>query len=92
MRCTKYKIKECCGGSSTSLKLDGSISSDMIAHFCNYGFKESGHFTKNGILYLQNENVVLSGAIGSNTISVKCKSNNCLEYLNEIEKILENIT
>ena len=91
MKFTRYKIKECCGGSSTSLKLDSYISTHLISYLTNFGFKESEHFTKNGIMYIQNKSVILSGAFGANTLSVKCKSSDCADQLDELEKILANM-
>lgn len=72
------------------MKISSPISMEMISYFIGVGFRESEHFTKNGILYVQNNDIILNGAVGSNTLSVKCKTDNCENSLNELEKILSN--
>jgi len=42
-------------------------------------------------MYIQNKSVILSGAFGANTLSVKCKSSDCADQLDELEKILANM-
>lgn len=88
---TRYKVKECCGKSSASIKLDKPISMETIKFLSAYNFKELEHFTKNGILYLESKDIAISGSIGANIIGIKCKSSNCDESLDELEKILENM-
>jgi hypothetical protein len=83
-------MNQCCGGKSTSIKIDRPISKEIISYLAGFGFRESEHFTQNGILYVQNDDITLNGAMGSNTISVKCRSSNCENSLDELEKILLN--
>lgn len=78
-----------CGG-SIAFKLDRSLTKDIIAIFISNGFKEYPHFTKAGILYVENEGIMAQGTFGSTTIQTKCKKKDCDNFLNDFEHLLTN--
>lgn len=87
MQFKRFNIQACCGKTSIIYQLNKSISADFISFFEGYGFGEMNNFTKAGILYLQGENFILTGAFGSDKLQVKCRKSNCEQYLSELENI-----
>lgn len=81
-------MQACCGKSSVAFKLDTPFSKDNLPYLVNAGFVEAKHFTKAGMLYIENHSLILTGAFNSNIIHAKCKVNDCANLLNDIEKLL----
>jgi hypothetical protein len=88
MKYKKFNIQSCCGKTSIIYQIGKAISFELITFFETNGFKESKNFTKSGILYVQNSDLVITGAFGSDKLQVKCKKTNCDEILSNIENIL----
>lgn len=80
----------CCSSKSTFFKLSEPISNKLLSYLTDNGFNELKHFTKMGLLYVENQNLILSGSIGSNKIQVKCKKRDCDQYLLEAENLINN--
>lgn len=89
MDVVRYIIKECCGSTASVIKLDRPLSIDIFDYLKLSGFEESPHFTKCGIVYVENDGIIITAPFGSNNVTVKCKSKNCQEYLEALEKILK---
>lgn len=89
MKVEKLLFKSCCGGISTVLKINKSISLKLLEYFKINNFKENPSFTKSGILYIENEDVILTGAIGSNQIQIKCRNKNCETVIATVTTYLE---
>ena len=91
MNITRHTIQACCGKSSIIFKTDQSISTYHLSELFKYGFNEHKHFTKAGILYVDNNYFVITGPIGSDRLQIKCKIDDCSIQLNELELILQKI-
>jgi hypothetical protein len=87
----KFAVKGCCGKTSFLFKIDYTISDSLLNILKNSGYMESPVLTKSGILYVDNSEVILTGAFGSNTLQVKCKKINCEEIVSKLEIFLQNI-
>lgn len=90
MKIDKLEIKSCCGNKSLILKIDKPITHNFLNLLIANGFKEQQHFTKAGILYADNQEMIIISPLGSNRIQIKCKKNNCEEKISDLEKLLDN--
>lgn len=91
MNIEKFSIKGCCGKTSILLKIDSTISHQLLNSLKSEGYVESPVLTKSGILYVDNAEAILTGTFGSNSLQIKCKKDNCEEIVSKIEKLLQNI-
>ena len=89
MKIERHSIQACCGKTAIIFKTDQPLTKNHITFFINNGFIEQAHFTKAGILYVDNLDFILTGPIGSNRLTVKCKHNDCVEKLNNLEALLQ---
>lgn len=49
------------------------------------------HMTNAGILYVENDDYILSGPIGSDKLQLKCKRGICEEHSKTVEQVLNVI-
>jgi hypothetical protein len=91
MKIDRYVIQACCKKVQIVFRLDRPITLSLIEIFKNNGFKELAHFTKAGLMYVENADGVVSGPIGADKLNVKCKKDNCEPFLNNIEQLLISI-
>ena len=87
MKATRYNIKACCGKTNIIFKTDATITNNTLQSLVKLGFIESEHFTKAGILYVDNSDFIVTAPIGSNRLEVKCKKNDCNQKINEFEEL-----
>lgn len=87
----KTKQKSCCGKSQIKLEFDFALDKEHLKYFLNSNFIESKAYTSVGILYLEDDNLVIMGPFGSNRLQVKCKNANCDASVSIVETILQNI-
>jgi hypothetical protein len=80
----KFNTKTCCGKILVTWKLGFQVTKELINYLSN-SFKEHNHFTKSGMLYMDNQSLVISGQLGSNSIQIRCKSKNCEQAMNDLE-------
>lgn len=89
---TKYITLACCGTTNITFKIDQPITRHLLERFKQEGFEELEHFTKNGMLYIFDKKLIISGSFGSTTLTVKLKSNiNSEETIINFEELLKNI-
>jgi|TARA_R110000868_G_scaffold99024_3_gene272628 hypothetical protein len=88
LKIEKFNIQACCGGTAIIYKVSPAISKEFQSQLINLGFVESAHFTKAGILYVDNLDFIVSGPFGTNKLQVKCKKKNCEQALNNFEALL----
>jgi hypothetical protein len=55
------------------------------------GFSENPSFTNAGILHLDNSLFTLTGPLGSDRLTIKCKLPECTEKLNDLEVLLNSL-
>lgn len=91
MKVERFKIKICCGKQGVVFKTDRPVTKDILNFLVKSGFKESDHFTKAGILYVDNLDLVITGPIGSDKLQIKCRNLDCEEKINNLENLLLNI-
>lgn len=87
MKVERFLSKACCGTTAVSLKVDCSISKDFLPLLVGNGFTEAKHFTAAGLLYVENESMVVTGSFGQRLLQIKCKKA-CEESINSFEKLL----
>ena len=92
MKVERLTVPACCGNTGIMFKTDQPISLSHKDSLVKLGFTEREHFTKAGILYVDNLEFTLTGPIGSDRLQVKCRVANCdAQKLNNLEAILNNI-
>ena len=95
MRVEKLTVQSCgsCGGNKQySFKIDRPIATPLLEVFIKYGFVEAKHFTKVGLLYVDSDDLIVSGPMGKNRLNVKCKKSDCDQILNDFENLLSTIS
>ena len=88
MKVERISVQTCCGGMGLFFKTDQGLTADFITKLVELGFKELPQFTKAGIIYVDNVDLIVTGPLGSDRLQVKCKSADCAEKLNEFEALL----
>lgn len=88
MKIIRHTIQACCGRTSMIFKTDQPISKKTLESLVLIGFKESPQFTKAGILYVDNLDLIITGPFGSDRLQVKCKNSDCAKKINDFEELL----
>ena len=91
MKVERYTVKACCGGKSIIFKTDEPLTAQFLEFLKTNGFREAVQFTKAGIIYADNPDLIVTGPIGSNRLQVKCRLLNeveCNQKLNDFEEFL----
>lgn len=88
MKVERFLIQACCNKKQTVLKLDRPLDKAILAVLKSNGFNEAEHFTKAGMLYADNLDLIVTGPFGGDRINVKCKKADCDQILNEFEALL----
>jgi hypothetical protein len=91
MQIERFTVQACCGKTSLIFKTDRPIFASDIQALVNFGFTEAKHFTKAGILYVDNSDLIITGPIGSDRLQVKCKIADCDQKLNDFEVLLQQL-
>lgn len=91
MKAQRFTIQACCGRTSIIFKTDTPITSNTLKSLIKLGFIETEHFTKAGILYVDNMDFIITGPLGSDRLQVKCKKSDCNEKINDFENLLPQL-
>jgi hypothetical protein len=91
MKIQRIHIQACCGRTATIFKVDEPLSAKHIQGLTKHGFVEAPHFTKAGILYMDNPDFNLTGPIGSDRLSVNCRHADCAQKMNDLEALLQQL-
>ena len=91
MKVERFHIQACCGRTAIIFKTDQPLSKDHLAKLIAAGYTEAPHFTKAGILYADNPDFILTGPLGSDRLTVKCKKAECNQKLNDLEGLLQQM-
>lgn len=91
MKAEKFVVQACCGKTSIMFKTDTPITTNTLKSLVNLGFIEAQHFTQSGILYVDNQDLIITGPIGSDRLQVKCKKSNCNQKVQEFEALLPQL-
>jgi len=92
MKVERFSEKACCNkGKNITFKIDRPITAPLIQFLVEQGFREAAHFTKAGMLYVDNSDLIITGPIGANRINVKCKKDDCDQIINDFQELLTKI-
>jgi hypothetical protein len=93
MKLEKFVVQACCGRKAVIYRTDQSLSKDHISGLVARGFTEAAHFTQSGILYVDNPDFTLTGPLGSDRLTVKCKhaEAECNQKINDLEVLLQQL-
>lgn len=91
MQIERHTVQACCGKTSLIFKTDRPIMPNDVQALVDLGFTESAHFTKAGILYVDNSDLIITGPIGSDRLQVKCKILDCTQKVNDFEVLLQQL-
>jgi hypothetical protein len=91
MQVEQKHIKACCGRQQTTLVLSKPLELEYIQQFLNAGFKSISSYSKQGIFYVANNDIVALGPIGSNRLDLQRKTVKSDEAIAIITHILETI-
>jgi len=93
MKVERFSIQACCGKTNLVFKTDCPLTKSHIDALVNMGWKTADHFIKVGILYVYNSDFIMTGPIGSDRLTVKCrhKAAECTEKLNNLEVLLQQV-
>jgi hypothetical protein len=91
MKSQRFTITACCGKTSLIFKIDQPLTKVHLAALVNLGFREAAHFTKAGVLYVDNLDLIVTGPFGSDRLQVKCKVADCHQKLNDFEVLLTQL-
>jgi hypothetical protein len=76
-----------CGGKSIAFKLEKTLTKDILP-LLKDKYIVQDHFLLAGILYVENEGIIATGAFGSTTLQTSCKNSECSKYIDQLEGIL----
>ena len=68
--------------------MDAPLSKNYLPYLLDQGFIAAKMHLEAGLLYAENNAVILSGPFGQNVVHAKCKVNDCTEFLNKVEELL----
>ena len=91
MNVERFTIQACCGRKAIILKTDRPLTKERLNAIVQLGFVESPHFTKAGILYVDNLDFTMTGPLGSDRLTVKCKHADCASKMNDLEVLLQQV-
>lgn len=93
MKVERFTIQACCGRTAILLKTDCPLNKTHLETLKGWGWIESSHFTQAGILYVDNPDFNMSGPFGADRLTVKCKHKHaeCIQKLNDLEVLLQQV-
>lgn len=93
MKVERFTIQACCGRTAIVFKTNRPIIKTDIEKLVSMGWIEFEHFTKAGILHVDNPDFSMMGPLGSDRLTVKCKRKQaeCTQKLNDLEGLLQQL-
>ena len=88
MKVERIILPACCGNKQIIFKFDRPIQQDIINYLKSNEFIESENFTKVGMLYMHNSDIIVSAPMGADRVNVRCKKSACEQILNDFEALL----
>lgn len=88
MKLERFTVQACCGRTNIVFKIDRPLTVQFLTDLVAKGFTEDSKFTKAGLLYVDNLDFILTGALGGDKLQAKCKQQDCDQKLNELEGLL----
>ena len=82
----KHTLKSCCGSRSHIWLLEGSpIRKSHVEAFTAAGYVVPPNFTQSGVFYATRGGVIVTGAFGTQRLSVRCSGPDCESKLAQLE-------
>ena len=92
MEVNRVSVKPCnCGKPFLIFQVNQPVLKNILPLLKEAGFKESEHFTRAGILYVENSNFVVTGPFGGNKLQISCKVDHCQHYVDSFESWLRGL-
>jgi hypothetical protein len=93
MKVERFVVQSCCGKTAIIFRTDQPLTQIHLDGMVRLGFKEATHFTKAGILYVDNLDFTMMGPLGSDRLTVKCKhiEAECAQKFNNLEVLLQQV-
>ncbi len=88
MKVERFLIQACCNKKQIVFKLDKPIDNSLLEVLKSNGYTEAAHFTKAGMLYADNMDLIVTGPFGGDKLNAKCKKADCDQILNDLEALL----
>jgi hypothetical protein len=88
MKVERFVVQACCGKKQIVFKIDRPLNVSILEVLKSNGFTEALNFTKAGMVYADNLDLIVSGPIGGDKLNVKCKKEDCEQILNDFEALL----
>lgn len=88
MKVERFLIQACCNKTQIVFKLDRTVDQALLDVLKSNGFTESLPFTKAGMIYADNLDLIVTGPFGGDKLNAKCKRQDCDQFLNDLEALL----
>lgn len=88
MLVTRIIIPACCGSFQIVFKFDRPVLQDIVTFLKSNGFIESESFTKVGMLYMHNFDLIVSAPMGTDRVTVRLLKKDSERILNDFEALL----
>lgn len=91
MKYSKSEIKSCCGKISHMYKFEITTDKSFMQKFLDKGFIDAPFLTKCGVLYIENDDLILTGTLGGNSLQAKCKRVKCDDIFGSLEQLISEL-
>jgi len=88
MKVERFLIQACCNKTQIVFKLDRPVDQALLDILKSNGYTEAPHFTKAGMVYADNPDLIVTGPFGGDKLNAKCKKQDCNQSLNDLEALL----
>jgi hypothetical protein len=88
MKVERIVIQACCNKTQIVFRIDKPLDQSILDVLTSNGFTVNTTFSKAGMLYADNLDLIVSGPLGNNKINAKCKREGCEQFLNDFEALL----
>lgn len=90
MKVERLVVQSCCNRKAIMFKLDRPIDMKLLEYLVSKGYTEDTKFTKAGLLYVNNPDLIVTGAFGSDKLQTRCnlKELECPPVIDRLEGIL----
>lgn len=91
MSLKKSKNPGCCGTFNITYEISTPLRIDYISKFEDSGFKVSLNYKNAGMLYAENEKLIVLGSFGTKNLKLKCKVAKCEQFAGPLEDLLSSL-
>ena len=88
MKVERIITPACCGNKQIVFKFDRPVLQDIVTFLRSNSFIESENFTKVGMLYMHNSDLIVSAPMGADRVMVRLLKKDSERILNDFEALL----